>query len=136
MPKSHPDPFAALEPARPKLEPHIIDGVRAHLHQRLALVKAAEATPWTDMLTIIKEDNDVRSQKGLLPPEEGEALWAAFDVEMDRLYAIMNKGLDLDELQGIRHQAAAARLSLSPALATPVAMPRDGCAFPVGPVPG
>jgi len=98
MPKSHPDPFAALEPARPKLEPYIIDGVRAHLHQRLALVKAAEATPWTDMLTIIEEDNGVRFKKDLLPPEEGEALWAAFDVEMDRLYAIMNEGLDLDEL--------------------------------------
>ncbi len=35
-------------------------------------------------------------QADLLPPEEAAALWAAFDVEMDRLYAIMHEGEEPD----------------------------------------
>ncbi len=45
---------------------------------------------------MIREDNAFRYAKGLLPPEEGEALWAAFDREMDRLYAVANEGRELD----------------------------------------
>lgn len=97
MSKSQPDLFAALHLARPTLEPYIVDRIRADLHQRLALVKAAEVMPWTDMATIINQDISFRSQKGMLPREEGEALWAAFGVEMDLFYAIMNEGLDMDE---------------------------------------
>ena len=48
------------------------------------------------MLSVIREDNAFRYAKDLLPPEEGAALWAAFDREMDRLYAVMNEGLELD----------------------------------------
>ena len=53
--------------------------------------------PWHDMLTVIREDNAFRYGKGLLPPAEGEALWAAFDYEMDRLYAVMNEGHEPDK---------------------------------------
>ncbi len=63
----------------------------------LALVRGPPTMPWTDMLAIIREDNAFRTGKDLLPPEEGAALWAEFDREMDRLYAVMNEGLDLDE---------------------------------------
>jgi hypothetical protein len=59
-------------------------------------VKAAEKMPWDDMLRIIREDNGFRWGKDVLPPEEGAALWAEFDVEMDRLYAIMNAGESAD----------------------------------------
>jgi hypothetical protein len=70
--------------------------VRKQLHTTLALVKAAPAMPWSDMLTIIREDNAFLYGKNLLPEAEGAALWAEFDVEMDRLYAIMNEGMELD----------------------------------------
>ncbi len=70
--------------------------VRRQLHATLALVKGAPAMPWTDMLTIIREDNAFCYGKNLLPEAEGAALWAEFDVEMDRLYAIMNEGMEPD----------------------------------------
>ncbi len=77
----------------------IVAIVRARLHAALALVKSAEAMPWSDQLAIIREDNAFRFGKDILPPAEGAALWAEFNVEMDRLYAIMNEGKepDLDE---------------------------------------
>ncbi len=73
--------------------------MRARLHAALTLVKTAETMPWTDQLAIIREDNAFRFGKDVLPPDEGAALWAEFNIEMDRLYAIMNEGkeLDLDE---------------------------------------
>lgn len=52
--------------------------------------------PWSDMLSIIREDNAFRYGKDVLPPGEGAALWAEFDVEMDRLHAIMNEGKEID----------------------------------------
>ena len=70
--------------------------VRRRLHAALVLVQSAETMPWTDLLDIIREDNAFRFAKDLLPPEEGARLWAAFDVEMDRLYAIMNEGKEPD----------------------------------------
>lgn len=45
----------------------------------MALVKAADSMPWSDMLSIIREDNAFRYGKDMLPPEEGAALWAEFD---------------------------------------------------------
>lgn len=74
----------------------IVALVRARLHATLALVKAAETMPWADQLAIIREDNAFRFGKDVLPPEEGAALWAEFDAEMDRLYAVMNQGKDPD----------------------------------------
>jgi hypothetical protein len=32
-----------------------------------------------------------------LPPEEGAVLWAEFNLEMDRLYAIMNEDKELPD---------------------------------------
>ena len=94
---AQPDLFAPAE-ARPEPPPpEIVALVRARLHAALALVRDAPVMPWTDMLSIIREDNAFRTGKDLLPPEEGAALWTEFDQEMDRLYAVMNEGLDLDE---------------------------------------
>lgn len=70
--------------------------LRARLQATLALVKAATEMPWNDLLAIIREDNAFRYGSAKLPPEEGAALWAEFDVEMDRLYAIMNEGKEID----------------------------------------
>jgi len=74
----------------------IVTLVRARLHATLALVKSAEAMPWSDPLAVIREDNAFRFAKGALPPDEGARLWAEFDAEMDRLYAIANAGADQD----------------------------------------
>lgn len=93
------DLFGASEPKSPApepLAPEIQALVRARLHAALALVRDADSMPWPDMLSVIREDNAFRYGKGLLPPEEGAALWAAFDQEMDRLYAVMNAGTEMD----------------------------------------
>ncbi len=86
------DLFGAAAPAREGPGDEIVAMVRARLTATLALVRAAGAMPWADLLEIIREDNGFRFAKDLLPPDEGAALWAAFNVEMDRLYAIMNAG--------------------------------------------
>ena len=49
------------------------------------------------MLTIIREDSAFRFGKDVLPPEEGAALWAEFNVEIERHYAIMNEGKELPD---------------------------------------
>jgi len=90
------DLFASPSPLREPPSDEIVTLVRSRLHATLALVKAAETMPWTDMLAIIREDNAFRFAKDLLPPEEGAALWGEFNVEMDRLYAIMNAGKEIE----------------------------------------
>ena len=90
----NPDPTPARVVERPSDE--VVAIIRARLHATLALVKGAATMPWDDHLAIIREDNAFRFGKDALPPEEGAALWAEFDVEMDRLYAIMNEGLEPD----------------------------------------
>jgi hypothetical protein len=91
-----PDLFGAA-PGKPEAPgEEIVAIVRARLHAALALVKAAETMPWTDQLAIIREDNAFRFGKDVLPPAEGATLWAQFNVEMDRLYAIMNEGKEPD----------------------------------------
>ena len=89
----------AVTPAAPQGNApslHILAMVRARLHAALALVEGAPAMPWEGQLAWIREDNAFRHGVGLLPPEEGAALWARFDREMDRLYAVANEGKELD----------------------------------------
>jgi hypothetical protein len=95
MPAKQEDLFAESPIGKPWSEASLAR-LRTQLHATLALVKSAEAMPWTDMLSIIREDNAFRYGTGKLPPAEGAALWAEFDVEMDRLYAIMNEGKEPD----------------------------------------
>jgi hypothetical protein len=74
----------------------IVALVRTRLRATLALVKSADAMPWPDQLAIIREDNAFRFGKDVLPRAEGAELWAEFDAEMNRLYAIMNEGKEPD----------------------------------------
>src|SRR3954464_15520043 len=74
----------------------IVDMTRTQLRQTLDLVRSAESMPWADQLEIIRADNAFRYGKEALPPEEAAELWAAFNREMDRLYAKMNEGKELD----------------------------------------
>ena len=96
MSVSQPDLFGNTPDAGEPPSAEIVALVRTRLHAALALVKSAEAMPWPDHAAIIREDNAFRFGKGLLPPAEGAALWAEFDIEMDRLYAIMNQGKEPD----------------------------------------
>jgi hypothetical protein len=91
-----PDLFGTSSHTREQPSDEIVALVRRRLHATLALVKAAEAMPWSDQLAIIREDNAFRFSKDILPPAEGAALWAEFDAEMNRLYAIMNQGKEPD----------------------------------------
>lgn len=92
------DLFGAPPPgAAPPPSEEVVALVRERLRATLALVKAADAMPWgDDQLAMIREDNAFRFGKDLLPPEEAASLWAEFNAEMDRLYAIMNEGKDPD----------------------------------------
>ena len=90
------DLFATASPADAVPSEEIVALVRSRLHATLAVVKAAKSMPWQDQLTIIREDNAFRFGKDVLPPAEGAALWAEFDAEMDRLYAVMNAGKEPD----------------------------------------
>lgn len=96
MSASQADLFGAPAGAAEPPSDEIVALVRARLHAALALVKAAETMPWPDQLSIIREDNAFRFGKDVLPPAEGAALWAEFDAEMDRLYAVMNEGKEPD----------------------------------------
>jgi len=91
-----PDLFGTPSQARPQPNEEFVAIIRARLHAALALVKGAAEMPWKDQMTIIREDNAFRFGKDVLPPEEGAALWAEFNVEMDRLYAILNEGKEPD----------------------------------------
>ena len=68
---------------------------RARLAATLELVKRSAAMPWAELVTVIREDNAFRFGKDLLPPEEGARLWAEFDRERDRRYAVMNEGKEM-----------------------------------------
>ncbi|MGH7120970.1 MAG: hypothetical protein ACREFP_18615 [Acetobacteraceae bacterium] len=96
MSDSEADLFAPTRRASKPPSEEIIAIVRRRLHATLALVKSADAMPWPDHLAIIREDNAFRFGKDMLPPDEGAALWAEFDAEMNRLYAIMNAGKEPD----------------------------------------
>jgi hypothetical protein len=96
MSESQADLFGSASSAGEQPSEEIVALVRNRLQATLALVKAAEAMPWPDQLAIIREDNAFRFGKDLLPSVEGAALWAEFDAEMDRLYAVMNEGKEPD----------------------------------------
>ncbi len=98
-PASQGDLFGTPAPVRERPSDEVVATIRKRLHAALALVKGADKMPWTNMTDIIREDNAVRFGKDSLPPEEAAALWAEFNVEMDRLYAIMNEGKELDTLE-------------------------------------
>lgn len=60
--------------------------IRARLEATLARLEATQTFPWRDALDAVHEENRFeRDSKAL--GEEGAALWARFDNEMDRLYA-------------------------------------------------
>lgn len=96
MASAQADLFGNPSPTGEPANDEIVALVRSRLRAKLELVRSAEAMPWADHLAIIREDNAFRFGKDALPPEEGAALWAEFNAEMDRLYAVMNEGKEPD----------------------------------------
>lgn len=96
MPATQADLFGTPSHAGERPSDEVVSLVRDRLRAKLALVKSAAAMPWTDQLAVIREDNAFRFGKDVLPPAEGAALWAEFNAEMDRLYALMNEGKEPD----------------------------------------
>lgn len=80
------DLFAEDAAARNKLPEATAEAVRERLEATLARLQAVHVFPWSDALDAAHEEN--RFQRGAeMLGEEGVALWARFDKEMDRLYA-------------------------------------------------
>jgi hypothetical protein len=86
MNNSQADLFAQDGAERNKLSESVRLAIRSRLECRLAELEAAASFPWRDPLDAIHEENRFERDAELLG-EEGAALWARFDKEMDRLYA-------------------------------------------------
>ncbi|MFN3548514.1 MAG: hypothetical protein ACK4U0_13570 [Mesorhizobium sp.] len=81
------DLFAQDDAERNSLSQSQRVAIRSRLEATLARLEAAEAFPWRDPLDAVHEENRFQRDSGLLG-EEGVPLWARFDKEMDRLYAM------------------------------------------------
>ena len=80
------DLFAEDSAERNKFAASMLESIRERLLATLARLEAAKTFPWSDPLDAIHEEN--RFQRGAdMLGQEGTALWARFDAEMDRLYA-------------------------------------------------
>mgnify|MGYP003411697423 FL=1 len=80
------DLFAQDSAERNRISEDMLVATRARLEATLARLEAAETFPWSDPLDAVHEEN--RFQRGTdMLGDEGAALWARFDKEMDRLYA-------------------------------------------------
>lgn len=82
------DLFGTLAPTPPRVSEDFVALMRKRMLETLDMMKAAQAMPWTDRIAVIHVENAFRANKNLLPPAEGAALWAEFDREMDRLFAL------------------------------------------------
>lgn len=60
--------------------------IRARLEATLARLEATATFPWRDPLDAVHEENRFQRDSEMLG-DEGAALWARFDKEMDRLHA-------------------------------------------------
>jgi hypothetical protein len=89
-----PDLFAAAGQA-PLQEPppaDFIARVRGELTDTLARVREAAALPWKDLTATTLAELRFNSIAGWLPEDEASALRAAFQSEINRLYAIAEEG--------------------------------------------
>jgi hypothetical protein len=79
------DLFAQDDIERNKLSDAERLRIRSRLEAKLAQLEAASGFFWTDPLDAVHEENRFERDTERLG-EEGVALWARFDKEMERLY--------------------------------------------------
>lgn len=85
------DLFAEQPRVAPKrqFEPsaEFVDRIRSELRATLAEARGAELLPWGDLTKATLVELRFKSIMRWLPEAEAAALWAAFDAELERLYA-------------------------------------------------
>ena len=65
---------------------------RARMREAIDALRAAAAPPWTDEMGVILRDGAFQRAMRLMPEDEAQALWADYNAEMERLYAIWAGG--------------------------------------------
>jgi hypothetical protein len=88
-----PDLFAAAQTLlQEPPPPDFIARIRGELADTLARVREAVALPWKDLTAATLAELRFNSIAGWLPDDEASALRAAFQCEINRLYAIAEEG--------------------------------------------
>lgn len=64
------------------------ESARMRMREMIARLKATSVPYWRDQAGVILDDGTFQRAMRLVPPQEAQALWADFDKEMQRLYAI------------------------------------------------
>jgi hypothetical protein len=61
---------------------------RTRMREMIERLKATSVPYWRDEAGVILDDGAFQRAMRLVPREEAQALWADFDAQMERLYAI------------------------------------------------
>jgi len=61
---------------------------RARMRETIEALKATDVPPWKDEMGVILRDGAFKRAMWLVPDDESKVLWAEYDVEMERLYAV------------------------------------------------
>ena len=61
---------------------------RTRMREMIERLKATSIPFWRDAAAVILDDGAFQRAMRLVPPDEAQALWADFDKEMQRVYAI------------------------------------------------
>jgi hypothetical protein len=61
---------------------------RTRMRTMIERLTATSVPYWRDQTAVILDDGAFQRAMRLVPPEEAQVLWAEFDKEMQRLYAI------------------------------------------------
>jgi hypothetical protein len=80
------DLFAQDDAERNKLPESAALMIRSRLEATLAELEGVAIFPWSDPLDAVHVENRFQRDAAMLG-DEGAALWARFDREMDRLYS-------------------------------------------------
>lgn len=83
---------AASQPSLFDVDPIVDDrqaeSARIRMLGMIERLKAATVPYWRDESAVILDDGAFQRAMRLVPREEAQALWADFDSQMERLYAI------------------------------------------------
>ena len=108
MSDRQPDLFGSPALAPPSVSDDYVVLIRKRMNETVAMMTAAQAMPWPDRIAIVHVENGFRADLEVLPQAEADAIWAVFDREMDRLFALAHAAEDAAE-------AAAAQALAAPA---------------------
>ncbi len=61
---------------------------RTRMREMIERLKAASEPWWKDEMAVILDDGAFQRAMRLVPADEAQRLWAEFDAEMERVYAI------------------------------------------------